>query len=106
MQQAQRNYSTIMTEKPISSPQVGIYNRNFYLRGAEHNLKQAEYENEVKQLANKPKISVSSYNILCEQLEDRMLDIFGKNCGGNSEGTGFSLDNSKVGFLQLQKIVN
>lgn len=61
--------------KQRQPPQVDIYNRHFYVRASEHQLRQAQYEQEIKQLASKPKITVASYQILCQQLEARLARV-------------------------------
>jgi hypothetical protein len=43
-------------------------------------MRQIQYEDEIKQLANKPKITPSSYGILSEQLEDKLTATIAKYC--------------------------
>ena len=77
------------------------------MRTAEHDLRQAQYDAEIKQLSNRPKITPSSYQILCEQLEAKLTQVFRKYSKSVNTGSHQLLtsENEKVDFLELQGIV-
>jgi len=52
----------------MASSQIKIYNRNFYLREANHNLLRENHQAEILKLANRPKINAASYDILISKL--------------------------------------
>jgi hypothetical protein len=50
------------------SPQVRIYNRNFYIRRSEQEKLLEERDREIQELASRPKVNLQSYNILVQRL--------------------------------------